>query len=82
MSRSRKKTPVACWASCKSQKRSKQVCNRKMRRIGKQTIANGQFENLPLRTKGVMDTWDMEGDGKVYHHPQIAEKWYIKLMRK
>jgi hypothetical protein len=53
-----------------------------MRRIGKQTIANGQFENLPLRTKGVMDTWDMEGDGKVYHHPQIAEKWYIKLMRK
>lgn len=82
MSRSRKRTPVGCWVCCKSQKRGKQVCNRKFRRQERQKMGVGDIETLPLRTYEVMSPWDLGGDGKGYFHPKPEEEWYIRLMRK
>ena len=66
MSRSRKRTPICCWVCCKSQKRGKQVCNRKFRRQERQKMGVGDIETLPLRTYEVMSPWDLGGDGKGY----------------
>lgn len=82
MSRSKKRTPVTYWAGCKSQKRGKQVCNRKFRRRERISIRTNRFERIPYLTIEVMDTWDLGGDGKVYYHAEPTDEWYIKLMRK
>ena len=82
MSRSRKRTPISCWVCCKSQKRGKQVCNRKFRRREHQAISVGNYERLPLLPIEVMSSWDLGGDGKGYHHGEPTEGWFIKMMRK
>ena len=82
MSRSRKRTPITYWAGCKSQKRGKQVCNRKFRRKEHQTISMGHLECLPYKSIEIMDPWDLGGDGKCYYHAEPTDEWYIKLMRK
>ena len=82
MSRSKKRTPVCCWVCCKSQKRGKQVCNRKFRRQQRQKMRVGDYQLLPLRTFEVMSPWDLGGDGKAYQHGSPTDEWYIKMMRK
>lgn len=73
---------VTCWASCKSQKRGKQFCNRKFRRRTHQRIAVGDIERLPLQPREVMATWDLGGDGKCFLHLDPTDEYYIKFMRK
>lgn len=82
MSRSKKKTPITYWAGCKSQKRGKQVCNRKFRRKEHQTISVGKIDQLPYKSIEMMDPWDLGGDGKCYYHAKPTDERYIKLMRK
>lgn len=82
MSRSKKRTPVTCWVGCKSQKRGKQVCNRKFRRRERISISTSLFERIPHLSIEVMDPWNLGGDGKVYFHADPSDEWYIKLMRK
>ena len=82
MSRSKKRTPVTCWVGCKSQKRGKQVCNRKFRRRERISISTNLFERIPHLSIEVMDPWNLGGDGKVYFHAGPSDEWYIKLMRK
>ena len=82
MSRSKKRTPITYWAGCQSQKRGKQVCNRKFRRRERMAISTSQFEQLPYRTIEVMNPWDLGGDGKAYYHAEPTDEWFIKLMRK
>lgn len=82
MSRSRKRTPINSWVCCKSQKRGKQVYNRKFRRREHQAISAGDYEELPFVTIVVMNPWDLGGDGKGYHHGEPTEEWFIKMMRK
>lgn len=82
MSRSKKRTPVCCWVCCKSQKRGKQVCNRKFRRQQRQKMRVGDYQSLPLRTFEVMSPWDLGGDFKGYQHGSPTDEWYIKMMRK
>lgn len=82
MSRSKKRTPVTCWVGCKSQKRGKQVCNRKFRRRERISISTNHFERIPHLSIEVMDPWNLGGDGKVYFHADPSDEWYIKLMRK
>ena len=82
MSRSKKRTPVTCWVGCKSQKRGKQVCNRKFRRRERISISTNLFERIPHLSIEVMDPWNLGGDGKVYFHADPSDEWYIKLMRK
>jgi len=79
---SRKRTPISCWVCCKSQKRGKQVCNRKFRRREHQVIRVGEYERLPLLTIEIMSPWDLGGDGKGYHHGKPTEEWFIRMMRK
>ena len=59
MSRSRKRLPYTLGAGCKSQKRGKQVCNRKFRHRERQNISMGKFEHLPHHQIEVMDQWDL-----------------------
>ena len=82
MSKSRKRTPVCCWVCCKSQKRGKQICNRKFRRREHQCISVGDYEELPLYTIEVISSWDLGGDGKAYQHGDPQEEWFTKMMRK
>ena len=65
MSRSRKRTPISCWVCCKSQKRGKQVCNRKFRRREHQAISIGNYDKLPFVNIEVMNPWDWEEMEKV-----------------
>ena len=82
MSRSKKRTPVTCYACCKSQKRGKQFCNRKFRRREHQLISVGDYERLPRLIIEVTETWDLGGDGKHYVHADPNSELFIKLMRK
>lgn len=82
MSRSRKRPPIFCWTCCKSQKRGKEVCNRKFRRRERQKISTGDLDKLPRLTIEVMDTWDLGGDGNGYYHATPNDDYLVKLMRK
>ena len=82
MSRSRKRTSAGTWCCCKSQKRGKQHCNRKFRRMEHVFIKLGVFEMLPTHQREVMSQWDLGGDGKRYYGYAPDEVWYIKAMRK
>lgn len=82
MSRSRKKVPISCGAGCKSQKRGKQVCNRKFRRREHLALGSGHFERLPFQSIEIMDPWDLGGDGKCFWGFSPKEEWYRKEMRK
>ena len=82
MSRSRKRTPFSCVVCCKSQKRGKQVCNRKFRRQEHRSIRMEDYEKLPFSPIEVMNPWDLGGDGKAYFHGLPTDEWFIRLMRK
>ncbi|WP_304522493.1 hypothetical protein [Bacteroides acidifaciens] len=77
MSRSRKRTPVTTNAG-RSQKQSKQQCNRRFRRIVHQRI--GADYNIPNHVREVRDVWSMQGDGKYRWTPDMEQ--YEKMMRK
>lgn len=71
MSRSRKKYAGGTNCVCKSQKKGKQMCHRKFRRVGK-------F----FKMREAMDSWDLGGDGKsVYTFDKNSEE-YEKYTRK
>lgn len=82
MSRSRKRQPYTVGAGCRSQKRGKQVCNRKFRRQERRAILSGRWDRLPYRQIEVMDPWDLGGDGKYYCHGDEHDEWFVRLMRK
>ena len=82
MGKSRKRTPVSTWCCCKSQKRGKQMCHRKFRRIERIMISLERWENIPIRQREAINPWNLEGDGKTYWHLVHTDMSYIKLMRK
>lgn len=64
MSRSKKKNPAGTIASCKSQKKDKQMCNRTFRRISKEAIKKGKIP--PNKQREVKNSWTFSGEAKVY----------------
>ena len=82
MSRSRKKVPAGTFCCCKSQKRGKQVCNRKFRRREHMALCSGHLERLPYQSIEIMDPWDLGGDGKCFWGYAFEEEWFRKEMRK
>lgn len=78
MSRSRKKTPVSTVACCKSQKWDKRIWNHTFRRKSKTSVKQGQ--ELPYRTREIVDVWDFSGDGKCYWGFDC--KYIEKILRK
>ena len=82
MGKSRKRTPVSTWCCCKSQKRGKQICHRKFRRIERTMILHDKWESIPIRQREVIDPWNLGGDGKIYWCLAPINDWRVKLMRK
>lgn len=64
MTRSRKRFPGGTWCCCKSQKRGKQVSNRRFRRKEHQLIHQEDYHRLPLNPMELTSPWDLGGDGK------------------
>ena len=78
MSRSRKHSPGGTLAHCKSQKGGKQWTNRVFRRlVRKLLLIHGENTVLPLKRRELVNTYDMEGDGKIYREGR-GEKWMRK----
>ena len=82
MGKSKKRTPVCTWCSCKSQKRGKQICHRKFRRREQILILSGEYVQLPFHQWEIVKQWDLGGDGKHYFGHFPCEEWYKILMRK
>lgn len=64
MSRSRKKVVSSTWVGCKSQKRGKQMSNRRFRRKERQCLCNSSYEELPHSPNELTDVFNLGGDGK------------------
>ncbi len=66
MSRSKRKNPIFGFTCAKSEKKDKQLANRKFRRITKENIRNFNFEEAPVYLKQIVSYWDFAKDGKHY----------------
>ena len=78
MSRSRKKNPGHTWCG-RSQKRGKQLSNKRFRRSEHQNITMGNFISLPLRTRELTNQYDLGGDGKGFFCPYRNNKWMLRI---
>ena len=64
MSSSRRKTPIMGITTAVSEKRDKQLANRRLRRVVKQALKDEpEVQVLPLKRE-VSDVWSMDKDGK------------------
>lgn len=75
MSRSRKKSKIHGITTAESEKQDKQEANRRLRRVVKQKVNQGETELPELRE--ISNIWGFAKDGKIYH-PETPKK----LMRK
>jgi len=73
MSRSRRKTPITGWTTSKSEKKDKQIANRRFRRREKQAIYHG--EEPPEDPNEVSNPWDFAKDGKQYIDEETRKKF-------
>lgn len=79
MSKSYKKTSISGCSAVKSEKKDKQLYNRKLRRITKQMMLREVMEELVFPTKKeIQDVWLMPKDGKSY----FDKNKFPELMRK
>ncbi len=65
MSKSVQKTKIHGVTTAKSEKKDKQLANRRLRRIAKEKLKLGETE-LPI-LREVSDVWDFDKDGKIYN---------------
>jgi hypothetical protein len=64
MSRSCRKTPIVGITTAASEKRDKQLANRRLRRVVKRVLRDEpEAQVLPLKRE-VSDVWGMDKDGK------------------
>ena len=79
MSRSYKHTTISAITTAQSEKRDKQLANRRFRRISKHRV---KIDAEPLvDLNEISDPWDFQKDGKRYFFPDEA-KLFPKLFRK
>lgn len=79
MSRSYKHTTISGITTATSEKRDKQLANRRFRRISRHRV---RTETEPLiDLNEISDPWDFQKDGKRYFDPEEAKK-FPKLFRK
>ena len=79
MSRSYKNTTISAITTAQSDKKDKQLANRRFRRISKHRV---KIETEPLvNLNEVSDIWNFQKDGKRYFDPEEA-KLFPKLFRK
>lgn len=79
MSRSFKHTTISGITTATSEKRDKQLANRRFRRISRHRV---KIDKEPLiDLDEISDVWDFQKDGKRYFDPEEAKK-FSKLFRK
>ena len=79
MSRSYKHTTISGITTATSEKRDKQLANRRFRRISKHRV---RIDGEPLiDLNEISDIWNFQKDGKRYFYPNEA-KLFPKLFRK
>ena len=79
MSRSFKHTTISGITTATSEKRDKQLVNRRFRRISKHRV---KIDAEPLiDLDEISDIWDFQKDGKRYFFPDEAKK-FPKFFRK
>ena len=79
MSRSYKHITISAITTATSEKRDKQLANRRFRRISRHRV---RIEAEPLvHLNEISDIWDFQKDGKRYFFPEEAKK-FPKLFRK
>ena len=96
MSRSKKKTPIHGFCSCKSEKSDKKIWHSKFRHKEKQRLTSENLEEfITTDKKEVSNNWDFGKDGKTYYSMKDYENFkrrypnidyplneYLKLFRK
>lgn len=79
MSRSVKHTTISAITTAQSEKRDKQLANRRFRRISRHRV---KIDAEPLvHLNEISDPWDFQKDGKRYFFPDEA-RLFPKLFRK
>lgn len=79
MSRSFKHTTISAITTAQSEKRDKQLANRRFRRISKHRV---RIDAEPLvHLNEISNIWDFQKDGKRYFNSEEA-KLFPKLFRK
>lgn len=79
MSRSYKHTTISAITTAQSEKKDKQLANRRFRRISKHRVRIDAEPLIDLNE--ISDPWDFQKDGKRYFFPDEA-KLFPKLFRK
>ncbi|NOL50372.1 hypothetical protein [Pelistega europaea] len=79
MSRSYRKNPIVGYSCAESEKKDKQLANRKFRRRAKVAILAGR--EPPVRMREVVCVWSFAKDGKQYCSKETI-KAYPSIMRK
>lgn len=79
MSRSFKHTTISAVTTATSEKRDKQLANRRFRRISRHRVKIDKEQLIDLDE--ISDIWDFQKDGKRYFFPDEA-KMFPKLFRK
>ena len=79
MSRSYKHTTIFGITTATSEKRDKQLANRRFRRISKHRVRIDEEPLIDLNE--ISDPWDFQKDGKRYFFPDEA-RLFPKLFRK
>ena len=79
MSRSYKHTTISGITTATSEKRDKQLANRRFRRISRHRVKIDEEPLIDLNE--ISDPWDFQKDGKRYFFPDEA-KLFPKLFRK
>lgn len=79
MSRSFKHTTISGITTATSEKRDKQLANRRFRRISKHRVRIDEEPLIDLNE--ISDIWDFQKDGKRYFFPDEA-RLFPKLFRK
>lgn len=81
MSRSKRKTPIIAIAGV-SEKKDKQLANRKFRKLAKNKISVQEYEDLPEDLKDVSNVWTFNKDGKIYMKKDVFDSEFNRKMNK
>lgn len=73
MSRSRRRTKITSWTTSCSEKKDKQLANRKMRKKIKEQIKKEKFDKPFPHKYEIEDNWNWAKDGKAYQKNMTEE---------
>ena len=73
MSRSKRKTPICGWTTCRSDKPWKTAANRILRSLTKRKLKGGNEDGLPVLNE-VSSVWNFGKDGKQRFDPDDFPK--------